>query len=231
MKPTTTIQARKGLQAPKTVRKVLLICGILSSLLYVGADILAAMQWEGYSYTSQAVSELGALGSPTRPLLFVLFSIYDALVIAFGLGLLATGSRKRTLRITGILLIIYAIVGRVTFIFFPLHLRGVEATISDTMHGILSAVNIVFMMMSIGFGAAANGKRFRFYSIGTALILILFGVWAFLDVPRIAAGLPTPWVGIRERINIYVFLLWVVVLAIIHLRAGKGQDSINGSHS
>jgi hypothetical protein len=39
-----------------------------------------------------------------------------------------------------------------------------------------------------------------------------------LDGPRIAANLPTPWVGLWERINIGVFLLWVVVLAIALLR-------------
>jgi hypothetical protein len=32
------------------VRKVLLVCGILSSLLYVGSNIVAAMRYEGYSY-------------------------------------------------------------------------------------------------------------------------------------------------------------------------------------
>ena len=35
------------------VRKVLLACGILSSLLYVATVVLAAMRWEGYSSTSQ----------------------------------------------------------------------------------------------------------------------------------------------------------------------------------
>ena len=57
------------------VRKVLLICGILASLIYVGSDILAAMRWEGYSYTAQSVSELRAIGAPTRsflvPILFL----------------------------------------------------------------------------------------------------------------------------------------------------------------
>jgi hypothetical protein len=35
---------------------------------------------------------------------------------------------------------------------------------------------------------------------------------------RIAANPPTPWVGVWERINISVFLLWVVVLAVALLR-------------
>ena len=47
--------------ATRTVRKVLLVCGILASLLYVGSDILAALRYEGYSYTAHSVSELRAI--------------------------------------------------------------------------------------------------------------------------------------------------------------------------
>jgi hypothetical protein len=31
------------------MRKILLVCGIASSLLYVAATIVGAMQWESYS--------------------------------------------------------------------------------------------------------------------------------------------------------------------------------------
>jgi hypothetical protein len=55
------------------VRKLLLVCGILSSLLYVATVVLAAMRWEGYSSTSQTVSELIAIDAPTRPLVVPLF--------------------------------------------------------------------------------------------------------------------------------------------------------------
>ena len=47
------------------LRKGLLMCGILSSLLYVAMNIFVPMQFEGYSYTSQTVSELSAIGAPT----------------------------------------------------------------------------------------------------------------------------------------------------------------------
>lgn len=229
MEPITIIQARKKLQALKVVRKILLICGILSSLLYVGTDILAALQWEDYSYTSQSVSELMAIGAPTRSLVVSLFIIYDVLIIAFGLGVWVTDSRKRALRFTGILLIGYGIVGLVTLLFFPMHLRGAEKTISDTMHVTLTGVTVLFILLSIGFGAAMHRKWFRLYSIGTILILLLFGALAALDGPQIAAQLPTPWLGITERINIFAYLFWVLVLAIILLRAENSQGSINGS--
>jgi hypothetical protein len=99
-----------------------------------------------------------------------------------------------------------------------MHLRGAGATLTDTMHKVLTMVTVIFMMFAIGFGAAAFGKRFRLYSIWTILLLVVFGISAGLDAPRIEANLPTPWIGITERVDIGVFLLWVVVLAIALLR-------------
>jgi hypothetical protein len=214
MRPTTIILAKKELQPLKMVRRVLLLCGILSSLLYVGTDILAATQWVGYSYTSQSISELMGIGAPTRSLLVSLFSVCNVLAIAFGLGLWPMGSRKRALRFTGILMIGYGIVGEVALLFFPMHLRGAEATISDTMHIIFTGILVLLTLLSMAFGATVHGKRFRVYSIVTILILLLFGTLSGFDGPRIAAQLPTPWLGIKERIIIYASQLWVMVLAI-----------------
>lgn len=90
-------------------------------------------------------------------------------------------------------------------------------------------VTVLFMLVAIGFGATAFGKRFRIYSIGTGVLLLVFGALTGLDGPRISANLPTPWVGIWERVNIAGFPLWVVVLAIVLLRAEKRQSSVDGS--
>jgi DNA-binding transcriptional regulator of glucitol operon len=67
-------------------RKSLLVCGILSSLLYVAMTIFVAMQWEAYSSASQTISELSAIGAPTRSLWAVPGAIYTVLVTAFGWG-------------------------------------------------------------------------------------------------------------------------------------------------
>lgn len=68
-------------------RKVLIICGILSSLLYVAINVFVPLQWEGYSAASQTVSELSAIGAPTRRLWLLLVIPYSVLVAAFGWGL------------------------------------------------------------------------------------------------------------------------------------------------
>lgn len=209
----------------------MLVCGILASLLYVASDIFSAMNWEGYSYLDQSVSELRAIGAPTRPFLVSVLLIYALLEIAFGWGVRGAAGQKRALRIAGFLLIVLGVID-VVAPFSPMHLRGTESTLTDTMHVILTVVTVFLILMIIGFGAVADGKRFRLYSIATILILFVCGAWAFLDAPRIGANLPTPWVGIRERINIYGYMLWMLVLSIVLLRVEveRPQHDLAGSH-
>jgi len=199
------------------VRKVLLFSGIFSSLLYTAVNVFVPLLYEGYSPVSQTVSELSAIGAPTRTLWILLCIPYTLLVTAFGWGVWASAHGNGPLRIVGGLMVAYGVVG-IAWPFAPMHQRGDVFTLTDTMHIVLATVTVFLMLLAIGFGAAAFGQRFRFYSITTMLILLAFGVLTGLDGPRIAANLPTPWVGVWERINIGVFLLWVAVLAIVLLR-------------
>jgi hypothetical protein len=93
-------------------------------------------------------------------------------------------------------------------------------TWTDTLHLVLASVTVLLMLLAIVCAASAFGNPFRRYSIATLAILVAFGALTFVDAPRLAANLPTPWMGVWERINIGVFLLWVVVLAVVLLRTG-----------
>jgi Protein of unknown function (DUF998) len=107
-----------------------LACGIASSALYVGTDILAALQNPGCSYADQQVSELPASGAPTIPLWIAMSGLYAPLVIAFGLGVWrSTGLKVH--RAIGTLLIAFGIIGRSWVLFAPMNLRGV---CGDTPH-------------------------------------------------------------------------------------------------
>lgn len=77
------------------------------------------------------------------------------------------------------------------------------------------------MMLIMGFGAAALGKKFRFYTIATWAAFIVFGILTWLESPGMEKNLPTPWIGVWERINIGAFMLWIIVLAIALLRMRK----------
>lgn len=116
------------------------------------------------------------------------------------------------------------ILGLVVTIFFPIHLRGVEGTSVDTMHGILTGVGVLFILLAIGFGATPFGPRFRLYSIVTIVMLVVFGLLTGVDAPRIGADQSTPWMGVFERVAISGFLIWVMALAITLLRAEDDSE-------
>jgi hypothetical protein len=216
--------------APRAVsgeawRKALLVCGMASSLLY--AAMIWTIRYEGYNPISQVPSELTAIGAPTRPLWMLLGAVYTVLVTALGWGVWKAAGRSRALRIVGGLMLAYGSLG-LLWPFASMHQRDVLAagggTLSDTMHVALGGVTVLLMFLAIGFGATAFGKRFRLYSIASIVVLLAFGALTFLDAPGVQANLPTPWIGLWERINISAFLLWVVVLATVLLRGGAERS-------
>lgn len=203
------------------LRKLLLICGIASSLLYFSMDIVAGLLTEGYSFTSQAISELSAIGAPATPMWVPLGFVYAALLIAFGVGVwvIAGGQRRRTLSVIGGLLIALAVVGSLPF---PMHMRGDEKTFTDTMHLVIYGLIVPpLFMLSMGLGAVAyKGKKrwFSLYSVGTIVTLLVVGILTGLSAVQIDAQQATPWLGVTERIIVHGSMLWIAVLAIVLLR-------------
>jgi hypothetical protein len=208
-------------------RRVLLGCGILSSLLYVGANLLGARRWRDYSLASQTVSELSAIGAPSRPFVVPLLITHGALVIPFGLGVWESAGPKRALRVTGALLVGLG-ASDMPAPFFPMHRREAlargEGSRTDTMHIMFTSVNSLLILLAIGFASTASGKRFRLYSIATILVLVVTGGLTATQASRLEANLPTPWAGVTERISIGGYLLWQAVLAIALLRTRTGGE-------
>lgn len=210
MGPSTLANIEES-KTSQVVRETLLVCGILSSVLWIAGDIIASILLEGYSYWHQAPSELSAIGAPTKTLLVPTGVAYSILLTAFGFGVWLS-TQQRTMHISAGLIIAYGIISFAWF-FVPMHPRGTEFTLTDTLHLVMAAVTVLMVLLIIGFGAHAFGKRFLIYSIVTLLLLVVFGGLTFLQADRVAADLPTPWMGFYERINVYGFMVWIAVLA------------------
>ncbi len=199
------------------LRKILLVCGIASSLLYAAMTIWIAALWDGYSSASRVISELSAIDAPTRSVWMVPGAMYTLLIVAFGWGVWRCGVSNRRLRTVGALILSYGALG-LLWPFAPMHMRETLAagggTFSDTLHLILSAVTVALMLAAMSVGALAFGRGFRVYSFVSLAVLGVFGVLTFVEAPGVGANLPTPWIGVWERINLGTFLLWIIVLAL-----------------
>jgi len=208
-------------------RRFLLTCGILASVLYVAMTLFVGLSWEGYSIVSGVPSELSAIGAPTRPLWMWLGGFYAVLMVAFGWIVWKSAPPGRAAqRVVGALLMAHTVFGQV---WPPMHQRAVlaagGATLTDTLHLVWAATTGVFFVLIVGAGARALGTRFRVYSIATLVIVLACGAVTGTYASRIQANLPTPGVGVWERISIATFMAWIVVLAIALLRAPRGGDT------
>lgn len=198
-----------------TFRKILLTCGIVSSLLYVGMNVFIPLRWAGYNVASQAVSELSAIGAPTRALWVPVGIVYTLLVAAFGWGVWTSARNSGSLRVVGALLMAQGVFG---LFWPPMHLRGAQFTVTDALHIVWSAATLLLMLLAMAFAAVALGKRFRVYTFATVAIFVVFGTLTGMAGARLAANLPTPWLGVWERVNIGAYMVWVVALATMLLR-------------
>ena len=206
------------------LQTMLLVSGIVSIVWYVVINIITPLEYTGYSVVSQTVSELSALDAPTRSLWLALCIPFSILTIIFGYGVWLSAGHNKKLRFVALIIILDAIIGS---FWPPMHKREIIAagggTLTDTLHLVWAFVHLVFMLLMIGFSAAALGKGFRIYSITTVAVFMVFGILTTVESSGIEAGVPTPYIGIWERINMGAYMLWVVVFAVILLRKDRKE--------
>ena len=206
------------------LRRWLLACGIVGAALYPLADIFASSRYPGFSYRDQAVSELFAIGAPTSAIVVPLFSLSSALLLLFSIGIWMSANGQRRLRLLAVMMALNTIDALLLWNLFPMHMRGVQPTFTDLMHGILAIDP--FLLLAIVLGAVVFRNWFRAYTIATIVFTTVLSILGFSYVPEVVANEPTPWMGAIERTAQYAVNLWYAVLAVMLMRMTRGrQDS------
>ncbi|MES1181512.1 MAG: DUF998 domain-containing protein [Flavobacterium sp.] len=207
--------------------RLLFYCGIISSLWYTFMNIFVPLHYPGYSSFSMTVSELSAIDAPTRILWVLLCTPYPLLYASFGWGILYASENSRTLKILSALIIGYSIIN---LYWPPMHTREAiasgEKSLSDTLHIAWTIVTLLLFVCTMIFGAKAFGKKFRYYTIISIILLMGFGVLTSQDTSNFEANLATPMMGLWERINQYIYFLWVIILSIQLLKKNQEQNIV-----
>jgi hypothetical protein len=97
---------------------------------------------------------------------------------------------------------------------------------TDTWHIVMTFITLVMMLLIIGFAAASMNRSFRIYSFLTVVVFMVFGILTWLASPGISTNVPTPMIGVWERINIGAYMLWMIVLAVLLLQRAKSTRLI-----
>ena len=208
---------------PHLLQRILLSCGIIAPLLTLGTDLLAGKLLKGYSFSAQSMSELGATGSPLRPLVVTLTLLASAFLIAFGVGVWRETAPAILPRIVAGLILGNAITGLVATIFFP-NRFGVRPEFG-TPGVLLMFLSVLCFVLAMIFGAAAFHGWMRILSIIIPAAFVLLAVLRFVTAASSAAGAAV-LIGTQERTMAYSFLLWTMALAIyLLLLSGRGIAS------
>jgi hypothetical membrane protein len=204
--------------------KALVFCGILSCVLYFATVALGGALWPGYSHMSRFISDLIGSGAPDKSLLDFLFTVYNALGFAFGLGVFFMARAdlehpRRTLGLTGAtVLTLVAVFGFLT-LFFPEDAPGSNMTTIGKLHIVMAGMSSLtsmacMLLLGLWLRGTDSTKGLGIYSIVSVVFVFLTGGYtAAITASRSAI------VGLMERLTIGGFLQWVFVLALLLPRA------------
>jgi hypothetical membrane protein len=195
----------------KSVR-LLLAGGIVASAVTIAGDLVAGMVTKGYSFVEQSISELGAVGVPTRALVLPVDVARGVLFLGMGAGVWSLAGERRAVRLTGGAIIANAAVGLV-FAALPRHLDEPAGSPANTANTIAGALGVACFVAAMGFASVGFRGWFRAVSVGTLLGYLGLTVFGLAVVGQAAEPRP-PTIGIQERTMLYAYLVWIVLLAI-----------------
>lgn len=234
MKPVSQWYPRREGYHQKGVNvrnKVLMLCGILGPIVYVGAVILGGALRPDYSHVAQPVSDLIATGAPNKALLDPLFGAYNLLVLAFAVGLFqrvrAEGQNRGKLvgTVGAVVLLLEGLFGFLTLFFAEDSGPISQATTNGIMHIVLASLSaltaiLALVLMGFWFRSIPNLHRYSVYTFISALVVTVAGGLAAQTVANHSSlG------GLFERITIGGFIQWIFVVALVMYGAYASYSS------
>lgn len=195
---------------------LLVLAGVVAPLIYAAAVILGGWLTPGYSHLAQPVSALIMARAPAATVLQPLFTLYNALLIAFAFalaGALRGHGRVLTLLVPALLVLI-GLAG-ILMLVYPMERPGAPLTYFGKVHLWLAATISVASLLAVLFCGLALRRdplwrRFSGYSLISFIVMFFAAAFAGLAAARLSGVM-----GLWERLTVAAFLQWVFVLALV----------------
>lgn len=192
----------------KHFEEIFLLFGIIASLIFFVADLMAIKFVKKYNFITQSINELHAVGAPSRPFLVASNISIFLLILFFGIGVWSMASDNWALYLIAILIITFSIFNFIG-LFYPMRVGQSP----NTMNVIIGALGVFSLTFAIPLGALAFNGWFRILSVVISIIFILLTILGTLVLPRVIKN-TKPTTGIQERVMIYTIFIWVTFLAL-----------------
>lgn len=199
-------------------------CGLLeivALLSYTVAVVFSPLDYPGYNWMAQAVSDLSAANAPSLRLWNQLSSLYNISILICAMMVCAgiQGKGSRLLRSGIYLFTAMEWISAAGFSMFPLSDSGYAGTFQDKMH-ILSTILVVLLSivsLVILIIAGVKRKEYRNFGVfaGIALGMMLVGALGMNIVPE-------EYFGVVERFSVFAAVGYNAVLGIELFRMDLG---------
>ena len=199
-------------------------CGLLeivALLSYTVAVVFSPLDYPGYNWMAQAVSDLSAANAPSLRLWNQLSSLYNISILICAMMVCAgiQGKGSRLLRSGIYLFTAMEWISAAGFSIFPLSDSGYAGTFQDKMH-ILSTILVVLLSivsLVILIIAGVKRKEYRSFGVfaGIALGMMLVGALGMNIVPE-------EYFGVVERFSVFAAVGYNAVLGIELFRMDLG---------
>ena len=205
------------------------LTGVVALVSYAAAVVFAPAAYPGYDWMAQAVSDLSAVGAPSRDLWDQLSTPYRLCGIVCATCTCVYVSERRTFtrlfRVGVYLFVLMNWVSSVGYGLFPLSEAGTGmSSFQDIMHVYVVTVavvllSIVSLSLLIAAGIRCSAARTVGSWAGVALAMMLVGA--------IGQGLVPPQLfGVVERFSVFAAVGFNAVLG-VQLFRGFGQGAID----
>lgn len=206
---------------PLNTQNLLHGCGVIAPLWLAIGVAIAGSLYPGYNHLNQAMSELGATGSPTATLspainnypLSILFSL-------FGLSIILRFRGYAAASWSGALVIVHGIT-TFTAGYFPCDVACHQepASLSQNLHNLsgglmlvsLTAANLIWVFIA---KRSLHRPGFGVFS----LLCLVLSLLALLFIPHAAST--GEGFGLYQRLNYGIAAFWMMALAFVLIRTG-----------
>ena len=189
------------------------LSGIISIIFYILHDVIGTMNYPGYNWMSQAVSDLTATDAPSFVVasgFVTVYKILNCLCCAL-LCILMKNENKKSLRIGIYLFAIMNFISAIGYALFPLSSAGYDGSVQSFIHVyVLTALVVILSIISlIVISVGAFKSKYKILGILAIVALILMFIGAVGS-----ANVSKEIFGVIERFSTYSAVVFTGVLRI-----------------
>jgi len=200
----------------------LALSGIFSIIFYLLHDIVGAMNYPGYNWMSQAVSDLTATDSPSFVIASGFVTVYKILscLCSALLCILIKNEKKKSLRLGVYLFSIMNFISAIGYALFPLSSSGFDGSIQSIVHVyVLTAVVVLLSIISliiIAVGSLKGENKHKLLGMIAMMSLVLMFVGTVGS-----QSAPKEIFGIFERFSTYSAVIFTGILGLYGFKVFK----------